>query len=72
MTKKYALFLTALFCAFIGGFLVLQLALPDRDFSPQENRYLSQLPVPVPDDFTLSWPIRDSGDFFTGKLMGEF
>lgn len=72
MTKKYAVFLTALFCAFIGGFLVLQLALPDRDFSPQENRYLSQLPVPVPDDFTLSWPIRDSGDFFTGKLMGEF
>lgn len=44
MSKRYAAFLTALFCFFIGGMLLLNLLTPDRDFSPTENRVLQQQP----------------------------
>ena len=48
MTKRYAKFLTALFCAFIGGVFLLSVILPKQDFSPLENRYLqSQLRFPI-------------------------
>jgi len=72
MSKKYSIFICGLFALFIGGFLVLQVVIPDREFSPQENRYLAQLPQPKAEDFALAWPVRDSGDFFTGKLMEEY
>ena len=35
---------TVMFCLFIGGFGVLHILLPDRVFSPVENRNLAQLP----------------------------
>ena len=41
MSKKFSIFLSALFCAFIGGVCVISLLLPDKDFSPLENRYLT-------------------------------
>ena len=44
MTKKFSIFLTGLFCAFIGGILALSLILPDQAFSPLENRYLEKVP----------------------------
>ena len=47
MTKKYATFITALFCVFIFGFGGALLILPDRDFSEQENRYLSKFVPPT-------------------------
>lgn len=47
MTKKYAVFITALFCAFIGVFLAAGAVAPDRNFSAQENRVLQGLPVPT-------------------------
>ncbi|MBQ8955254.1 MAG: hypothetical protein IJ048_14200 [Clostridia bacterium] len=37
--------LIVLFAAFLGGFLILNLALPDRAFSPLENRNLAQAPA---------------------------
>ena len=46
MTKRYAIFITAIFCAFIGVFMVANALSPDRDFSPLENRVLQQLPSP--------------------------
>jgi len=43
--KKTMQIITALvFCLFIGGFGVLHLVLPDRTFSPMENRNLSSMP----------------------------
>ena len=33
MSKKFNIFLTLLFCAFIGGMGVISLLLPDKDFS---------------------------------------
>ena len=47
MSKKYSIFITALFCAFIFGFGIAHFVLPDRDFSEQENRYLSQFKAPT-------------------------
>ena len=40
MTKGYARFLTVLFCLFLGGLMVWQLLLPDRERSDVENRTL--------------------------------
>lgn len=71
MKKPYAIGLTVLFCLFIGGFGLATLLSPDRDFSPLENRYLSQLPSLDAKDFELDWPIGDSGDFFTGEYMSD-
>lgn len=45
MSKKFNIFLSALFCTFIGGVFVLSLLLPDKDFSPLENRYLQSVPT---------------------------
>ena len=56
MTKKFSVFLTALFCAFIGGMLVISTLLPDQEFSPLENRYLQKVPA-------FSLDALDSGQF---------
>ena len=47
MGKKYSIFITVLFCAFIFGFGIVHFILPDRSFSEQENRYLSQFKAPT-------------------------
>ncbi|MGE4276615.1 MAG: DHHW family protein [Lawsonibacter sp.] len=56
MTKKYSLFLTVLFCTYIGGMMVVSLLLPKQEFSPLENRYLEKAP-------TLSVAALQSGAF---------
>ena len=60
MTKKYSIFLTGLFCAFIGGIFLLSVLLPKKEFSELENRYLQKLP-------TLSFESVHT----TGKFMDE-
>ena len=45
MSKKFNIFLSGLFCAFLGGVLLVSTLLPDRDFSPLENRYLQKAPA---------------------------
>ena len=60
MTKKYSIFLTGLFCAFIGGVFLLSVLLPKKEFSELENRYLQKLP-------TLSFEAIHT----TGKFMEE-
>lgn len=49
MNKKYSIFITVLFCLFTFGFGIFHFILPDRDFSDQENRYLSQFKAPTLD-----------------------
>ena len=56
MTKRYSIFLTVLFCAFIGGIFAVSLLLPKQDFSELENRYLE----PTPE---LSLETLQNGDF---------
>lgn len=69
MSKKYNLFVTALFCLFLGGFFAWHLLLPDSDFSENENRYLSQLPTP---DFSIGSLSNPEGNFFSGEFMEDF
>lgn len=49
-----------LFCAFLAGFGLLHILLPDRTFSPVENRTLAQLPE-------FSWSALTDGSY-TAKL----
>lgn len=72
MSKRYAFFITALFCGFLAVFFAANLISPDRDFSEDENRYLAQMPSLDADDFTLKLPLDESGDFFTGAFMSDF
>lgn len=46
MSKRYCIFITALFCAFLGVFLAAGAISPDQAFSPVENRALQQMPTP--------------------------
>ena len=59
MTKKYSVFLTGLFCAFIGGVLLTSLLLPKKTFSELENRTLEK-----PPELTLE--TLDNGEFMAG------
>ena len=58
MSKKYALFLTLLFCLFLGSLTVANALTPDRDFSEVENRPLAQRPA-------LTVKSLTSGDFMS-------
>ena len=58
MSKKFSIFLSVLFCSFIGGILALSILLPDKEFSELENRYLQKPPK-------LSLESLESGDFMS-------
>ena len=60
MSKRYSIFLTALFCAFLGGMALLSLLLPKDSFSELDNPYLQKTP-------TLSF----SSVVVNGKFMEE-
>ena len=79
MSKRYSIFITALFCAFIGFFFITNLVVPDREFSPMENRYLAQKPTLNENSFKLwngsfsDFLHGDSrGEFFSGKFMSDY
>ena len=69
MTKRYCIFITALFCAFIGVFLAANAVSPDRTFSEVENRNLEQLPAV---DFGTPEKLFRDGNFFNGQFMRDF
>ena len=58
MSKKYSVFLTVLFCGFLGLMVTANALTPDRDFSEVENRALAQRPA-------LSWKAVRSGEFMS-------
>lgn len=60
MSKKASWLQTIIFLAFIGIFFLLNLIIPDKDFSENENRYLAQMPK-----FTFS-------KLFNGKFTADF
>lgn len=75
MSKRYATFITVLFCAFLGVFAVLHWVLPDREFSQNENRSLQQLPTPVffRDGKLFDPPVKKGeAGFFSGEFMSKF
>lgn len=77
MSKKYAIFISALFCAFLGVFLAAGAVTPDQSFSEQENRALQTMPklelgeIKVEDKDGAA-PLSVSGNFFNGTFMTDF
>ncbi len=47
MNKKYSAFISILFCLFIFGFGIAQFVAADKEFSEQENRFLTQFKAPT-------------------------
>ena len=68
MNRKYSIFVTALFCAFLFGFGIAHFILPDRDFSEQENRFLSQFRAPEPDTLRSGKFMEDFEDYITDQF----
>ncbi|MBD5150607.1 MAG: hypothetical protein HDT18_09670 [Oscillibacter sp.] len=59
MSKASQRVTAIIFCVFLAGFGLLHIILPDRTFSPVENRNLAQLPA-------FSWSALVSGDYTAG------
>ena len=71
MTKKYCIFLSALFCAFLGVLLVANAVSPDRTFSQMENRNLEQLPVPSVKTLLNGQFMKDFETYTTDQFVGR-
>ncbi|MEQ2456918.1 DHHW family protein [Flavonifractor hominis] len=71
MSKKYCIFLTALFCAFLGVFLVANAVSPDREFSQMENRTLEQLPTPSVESLLSGEFMKDFETYTTDQFVGR-
>lgn len=69
MSKKYAIFLSALFCAFLGVFFVVGAVSPDKEFSDMENRALEQMPK-----LELGTPAEGfkDGNLFNAEFMSDY
>ena len=68
MSKKYPIFITVLFCLFIFGFGIALLVSPSRDFSEQENRYLSQFKAPTLATIRSGKFMEDFEDYVTDQF----
>ena len=71
MSKRYAIFLTALFCAFIGVFMVANAVSPDRASSELENRVLQQKPKLSLDSLTSGSFMREFETYVTDQFVGR-
>ena len=71
MSKKFNVFLSALFCTFIGGVFVLSLLLPDKDFSPLENRYLQSVPTVSLDALKDGSFMAEAEDYAADHIVGR-
>ena len=60
MTKLAQRVTAAVFCLFLAGFGLAHVLLPDRDFSPVENRSLEGLPA-------FSWSALADGGYTAGR-----
>lgn len=71
MSKKFNIFLTVLFCAFIGGMGVISLLLPDKDFSELENRYLQKPPKLSLETLSSGEFMEDAEDYVSDHILGR-
>ena len=71
MSKKFSVFLTALFCAFIGGVCVISLLLPDKDFLPLENRYPQKPPKLSAENLSDGKFMEEAEDYVSDHIVGR-
>lgn len=65
------MFLTALFCAFLGVFFAANALSPDVEFSQMENRYLQQLPAPTVKNVLNGTFMSDFETYVTDQFVGR-
>ena len=68
MTRRYGIFLSAVFCAFLFGLMLLHLALPDRARSEVENRTLAQRPALTAAAVADGSFMEDTDDYLTDQF----
>lgn len=68
MKHTYHCITTVLFCLFFGGMALLSLLLPDKTFSPQENRNLAAAPVFSWKRFTDGRFMSDSEEYISDQI----
>ena len=71
MSKKFNVFLSALFCAFIGGVCIISLLLPDKDFSPLENRFLQKPPKLSAESLADGKFMEAAEDYVSDHIVGR-
>ena len=71
MSKKFSVFLTVLFCAFIGCMSLVSLLLPDVDFSPLENRYLQKPPKLSAESLNSGKFMEEAEDYVSDHILGR-
>lgn len=69
MTKKYAIFITCLFAAFLGVFAVANAVTPTKEFSPMENRALAQMPELTVDSLSTGTFMSGFESFVTDQFI---
>ena len=68
---NFNLFLTVLFCLFIGGIFLGSMILPDKTFSPVENRNLAQAPNVSWENITSGKFMEDTEDYVNDQIIGR-
>lgn len=71
MRQRFDIFLSALFCAFLGSICLLTLMLPKRSFSPLENRYLKKLPNLTAESVLNGSFMEDAEDYVSDHIAGR-
>ena len=71
MSNKYNKFITALFCTFLGGMLVVSTLLPDKEMSELENRYLQKPPKFSVETVTDGTFMEQAEDYVADHIAGR-
>jgi hypothetical protein len=71
MSKKFNIFLSVLFCAFIGGVFVISTILPDREKSELENRILQKPPKLTVENLTDGRFMKSAEDYVSDHIVGR-
>lgn len=71
MKQKRNLCVTAIFCLFLGGMLLVSSILPDQKFSALENRYLAKQPQLSVKTFQNGAFMRDAESYVSDHIAGR-
>ena len=69
--KKFNSLITAIFCLFVGGMLLVSTILPDRNFSPLENRYLAKPPKLSLETLQNGTFMEDAEEYVSDQIVGR-
>lgn len=69
--KKFNTLITAIFCLFVGGILVISTVLPDRNFSPLENRYLAKPPKLTVETLADGTFMKGAEEYASDQIVGR-